>query len=108
MTQIWYLLYQVMFWTNFCGFVDNIWIQLFSILWFCEFFFFQGVVTSASSLILEFVQQFPDDYKGCVNLAINRLSKVIKFCSKFYSKTKHLDEGEINKFISYNLFLAHK
>jgi len=36
-----------------------------------------GVVTAAASLILEFVQKFPDDYKGCVNLAINRLAKIV-------------------------------
>lgn len=36
-----------------------------------------GVVTSAASLIYELVQKFPDDYKGCVNLAINRLTKIV-------------------------------
>lgn len=36
-----------------------------------------GVVTSAVSLILEIVQKSPDDYKGCVSLAINRLSKIV-------------------------------
>lgn len=36
-----------------------------------------GVVTSAVSLIYEFVHMFPDDYKGSVNLAINRLTKIV-------------------------------
>ena len=36
-----------------------------------------GVVTSAVSLIYEFVQKFPDDYKACINLAINRLTKIV-------------------------------
>jgi len=36
-----------------------------------------GVVTSAASLIFEVVQKYPEDYKGCVNLAVNRLTKVV-------------------------------
>jgi len=36
-----------------------------------------GVVTSAVSLIYEVVQKYADDYKGCVNLAINRLIKIV-------------------------------
>jgi len=43
------------------------------------------VVTSATSLILEFVQKFPDDYKGCVNLSINRLAKVCLFILPYLS-----------------------
>jgi len=36
-----------------------------------------GVVTAASSLIFEVVQKYPEDYKGCVNLSINRLTKIV-------------------------------
>ena len=36
-----------------------------------------GVVTSAVSLIYEIVLKFPDDYKACINLAINRLTKIV-------------------------------
>ncbi len=36
----------------------------------------QGVVTAASSLIEALSKKWPDDYKGCVSLAISRLSRV--------------------------------
>jgi len=36
-----------------------------------------GVVTAASSLLKELVQKYPEDYKGCVNLAIARLSRIV-------------------------------
>eukprot|EP00112_Aurelia_sp_Birch-Aquarium-sp1_P008540 Seg1944.9 transcript_id=Seg1944.9/GoldUCD/mRNA.D3Y31 product="AP-2 complex subunit alpha-2" protein_id=Seg1944.9/GoldUCD/D3Y31 len=36
-----------------------------------------GVVTAASSLIKELVQKDPDDYQGCVNLAISRLARIV-------------------------------
>lgn len=37
---------------------------------------FQGVVTSAASLIQGVVHYYADDYKGCVQLAVSRLSRV--------------------------------
>uniref|UniRef100_A0AAF5D420 AP-2 complex subunit alpha n=2 Tax=Strongyloides stercoralis TaxID=6248 RepID=A0AAF5D420_STRER len=36
-----------------------------------------GVVTSACSLIDALSRKYPDDYKGCVSLAISRLSRII-------------------------------
>ncbi|XP_065070823.1 AP-2 complex subunit alpha-2-like [Rhopilema esculentum] len=36
-----------------------------------------GVVTAASSLLKELIQKYPDDYKGCVNLAISRLARIV-------------------------------
>lgn len=38
--------------------------------------FTQGVVTSAASLIEALVKKNPDEYKGCVSLAVSRLSRV--------------------------------
>ena len=38
--------------------------------------FSQGVVTSAASLIQGVVHDYADDYKGCVQLAVSRLSRV--------------------------------
>jgi AP-2 complex subunit alpha len=35
-----------------------------------------GVVTSATSLIEALVKKNPDEYKGCVSLAVSRLSRV--------------------------------
>lgn len=35
-----------------------------------------GVVTAATSLIDALVKKNPDEYKGCVNLAVSRLSRV--------------------------------
>jgi hypothetical protein len=43
-----------------------------------------GVVTSATSLIEALVKKNPDEYKGCVSLAVSRLSRVsvlLVFCS---------------------------
>lgn len=37
------------------------------------------MVTSASSLIQGVVHYFGDDYKGCVQLAVSRLSRV-RYC----------------------------
>ena len=36
----------------------------------------QGVVTAAVSLIETLARKNPDDYKGCVSLAVSRLSRV--------------------------------
>ena len=36
----------------------------------------QGVVTAACSLIHDLVQKNPEDFKGCVSLAVSRLSRV--------------------------------
>ena len=36
----------------------------------------QGVVTSATSLIEALVKKNPEEYKGCVSLAVSRLSRV--------------------------------
>ena len=36
----------------------------------------KGVVTSAASLIQGVVHHYADDYKGCVQLAVSRLSRV--------------------------------
>lgn len=39
-----------------------------------------GVVTSAASLIEALVKKNPEEYKGCVSLAVSRLSRVrVKF-----------------------------
>lgn len=35
-----------------------------------------GVVTAATSLIDALVKKNPDEYKGCVSLAVSRLSRV--------------------------------
>lgn len=37
----------------------------------------QGVVTASASLIESLVKKNPDEYKGCVSLAISRLSRVV-------------------------------
>ena len=37
---------------------------------------FQGVVTAAVSLIETLAKKTPDEYKGCVSLAVSRLSRV--------------------------------
>lgn len=37
----------------------------------------QGVVTSAASLIQGVVHHYADDYKGCVQLAVSRLSRIV-------------------------------
>jgi AP-2 complex subunit alpha len=42
--------------------------------WF--FLFFKGVATAAVSLIDALVKRNPDEYKGCVNIAVSRLSRV--------------------------------
>ena len=42
-------------------------------------FFFQGVATAAVSLIDALVKRNPDEYRGCVNLAVSRLSRVSDF-----------------------------
>lgn len=36
-----------------------------------------GVVTSAASLIESLVKKNPDEYKGCVSLAVSRLSRIV-------------------------------
>ena len=36
-----------------------------------------GVVTAASSLIEALVKRSPDEYKGCVSLAVSRLSRIV-------------------------------
>ncbi|CAL4072661.1 unnamed protein product [Meganyctiphanes norvegica] len=36
-----------------------------------------GVVTAASSLIEALVKKSPDEYKGCVSLAVSRLSRIV-------------------------------
>ncbi|KAH8281749.1 hypothetical protein KR054_002670 [Drosophila jambulina] len=36
-----------------------------------------GVVTAATSLIDALVKRNPDEYKGCVNLAVSRLSRIV-------------------------------
>jgi len=42
--------------------------------------FVQGVVTAAISLLETLAQRSPDEYKGCVPLAVSRLSRVIIAC----------------------------
>ena len=39
--------------------------------------YMQGVVTSAASLIRALAQHSPDEYKGCVALAVSRLSRIV-------------------------------
>lgn len=39
-----------------------------------------GVVTAAASLIDALVKRNPDEYKGCISLAVSRLSRVIQRC----------------------------
>ena len=41
-----------------------------------RFFSAQGVATAAVSLIDALVKRNPDEYKGCINLAVSRLSRV--------------------------------
>ena len=36
-----------------------------------------GVVTAASSLIEALVKKNPEEYKGCVSLAVSRLSRIV-------------------------------
>lgn len=36
-----------------------------------------GVVTAATSLIDALVKKNPDEYKGCVSLAVSRLSRIV-------------------------------
>ena len=43
------------------------------------FVYLQGVVTSAASFIEALVKRSPEEYKGCVSLAVSRLSRV-RFC----------------------------
>ena len=50
-------------------------------------FFWQGVVTAGTSLIHDLVLDNPDDYKGCVPLAVSRLSRV--------RKTKNSEEESV-------------
>ena len=38
---------------------------------------FQGVVTAAVSVINSLVNRSPDEYKGCVSLAVSRLSRIV-------------------------------
>jgi vesicle coat complex subunit len=42
-----------------------------------------GVVTAATSFIDALVKKNPDEYKGCISLAVSRLSRV-KFKLKFH------------------------
>ena len=43
------------------------------------FLIFTGVVTAANSLIDALVKKNPEEYKGCVALAVSRLSRVRLF-----------------------------
>lgn len=45
--------------------------------------YFQGVVTAAVSLIETLAKKTPDEYKGCVSLAVSRLSRV-SVCHAIY------------------------
>ena len=36
-----------------------------------------GVVTAAASLIDALVKKNPDEYKGCISLAVSRLSRIV-------------------------------
>ena len=53
------------------------------------------MVTSAASLIQGVVHHFADDYKGCVQLAVSRLSRVrllsLTFCEVPINKILSLD-----------------
>ena len=40
-----------------------------------------GVVTAAASLIDALVKKNPEEYKGCISLAVSRLSRVIEYIS---------------------------
>lgn len=44
-----------------------------------------GVVTAATSLIDALVKKNPEEYKGCVSLAVSRLSRVLTFITSCYS-----------------------
>ena len=46
--------------------------------------FLQGVVTAAASLIENLVKKNPEEYKGCVSLAVSRLSRVCPSCIIHY------------------------
>lgn len=39
-----------------------------------------GVVTAATSLIDALVKKNPEEYKGCISLAVSRLSRVRSLC----------------------------
>jgi len=41
------------------------------------FFLFQGVVTAAVSLIHALAQHAPNECRGCVSLAVSRLSRIV-------------------------------
>lgn len=43
-----------------------------------------GVVTAATSLIDALVKKNPDEYKGCVSLAVSRLSRVIIYINYIF------------------------
>lgn len=47
-----------------------------------------GVVTAATSLIDALVKKNPEEYKGCVSLAVSRLSRVSKDPPNSQKKTK--------------------
>jgi hypothetical protein len=49
-----------------------------------------GVVTAASSLIDALVKKNPDEYKGCVSLAVSRLSRVRGFVLTYSSPPNSL------------------
>jgi hypothetical protein len=49
-----------------------------------------GVVTAASSLIDALVKKNPDEYKGCVSLAVSRLSRVRGFVKMYSSPPNSL------------------
>ena len=46
------------------------------LMYFIHYFDTQGVVTAATSLIENLVKKNPEEYKGCVSLAVSRLSRV--------------------------------
>ena len=55
-----------------------------------------GVVTAATSLIDALVKKNPDEYKGCVSLAVSRLSRVRNKFSVGHSV-------EFSQFYSHNI-----
>ena len=57
-----------------------------------------GVVTAAASLIDALVKRNPDEYKGCVSLAVSRLSRV-----RYWSKNLSYDNKNT---ILFNIFSA--
>jgi len=44
-----------------------------------------GVVTAATSFIDALVKKNPDEYKGCISLAVSRLSRVLTFVEITFS-----------------------